>query len=177
MFKWMNETATIEMPPMKAAEGQLSIPMDLSLWAPVTQLRDWIMTDVATLDWTNAELLEILRQRPEFEPKALVNTMTLGYAPGVFAAEEIARHCSENPAFRNVRPKLPPIASDLKKFRKENRGVLKWCLTSIITRAVKTHFIEGGEIDVLPAGLRRHVVENVIERLDIARHMDRSGEL
>ena len=177
MFGWMNETATSEMPPMRAVEDQLSMPMDLSLWVPVAQLRDWIMSDVATLDWTNAEMLEILRQRPEFEPKALVNTMTLGYATGVFAAEEIARHCSENPQFRNVRPKLPPIASDLKKFRKENRGVLKWCLTSIITRAVKTQFIEGGEIDILPAGLRRYVVENAIERLDIARHMDRSGEL
>ena len=135
------------------------------------------MSDVAKLDWTNAELLEILRQRPEFEPKAWLNTMTFGYATGIFGAEEIARHCSEDPRFRAVRPKLPPIASDLKQFRKENRGIFKWSLAGVITRALKTQFIERETIDVLPVGLRRYVVENAIERLDIARHMDRGGEL
>lgn len=158
-------------------EEELSIPLDLGLWVPVSQLREWIMSDVATLDWTNEGLLELLRQHPDFEPKALMNVMTLGYATGIFAAEEIARHCSEDPAFRGVRPRLPPIASEMKKFRRANRGLLKWCLAQVITRALKTQFIEGDSIQVFPPGLRRYIVENAVERLDLARHMDRSGEL
>src|SRR5688572_1449731 len=121
----MNDTATIEMEvPMETAERDaLSFPLDLTEWVPVSQLRDWIMTDVATLDWTNPDLMELLRQFPDFEPKALLNTMTLGYATGIFAAEEIARRCSSDVEFRRVRPKLPPEAIELKAFRRDNRGI------------------------------------------------------
>ena len=167
----------MEMPLMTAEPEELSIPLDLARWVPVSQLRKWIMTDVATLDWTNPQLLELLRQHPEFEPKALLNTMTLAYATGIFNAEEIARRCSADLEFRAVRPKLPPLTAELKAFRKENRAILKWSLAKAITRALKTQFVEGDTIDVLPMGLRRYVVENATERLDLARHLDRSSEL
>lgn len=162
---------------MTANKREVSIPLDLSEWVPTSQLSEWILSDVATLDWINPELLELLRQYPEFEPKALLNTMTLAYATGIFGAEEISRQCSTNPDFRMVRPKLPPLASEMQQFRKENRGVFKWCLAQVLTRALKAQLKEGDEIDTLPAGLRRLVVENAIERLDIARHMDRSAGL
>lgn len=162
---------------MTTEKEELSIPLDLSQWASASQLRDWIMSDVATLNWTNPELLELLRKHPDFEPKALLNTMTFAYATGIFGAEEIARHCSEDPEFRGVRPKLPPISEELKQFRKENRAVFKWCLARVIARSLKAQFIEGDTIDALPPGLRRYAVENTIERLDIARHMDRGVEL
>ena len=173
----MNEMATMERMPMTTEKEELSIPLDLSVWNPTSQLRDWIMADVATLNWTNPELLELLRKHPDFEPKALLNTMLFAYATGIFGAEEIARHCSEDPVFRGVRPKLPPMAAELKRFRKENRGVFKWCLAKVITRALISQFIEQDSIEVLPPGLRRYVVENAIERLDLARHMDRGPEL
>ena len=172
----MNNTATIERPPRTEKEA-LSIPLDLTLWAPAAQLRDWIMSDVATLNWTNPEFLELLRKHPDFEPKALLNTMVFAYATGVFGAEEIARRCSEDLDFRGVRPKLPPIAGELIRFRKENRGLFKWCLVNVISRALKMQFMEGDTIETLPPGLKRNVVENAIERLELARHMDRSGEL
>jgi hypothetical protein len=175
----MNDAATIEMqmPEDTTQRDKLSIPLDLSEWVPVSELRDWIMTDVATLDWTNPELIDLLRQFPDFEPKALLNTMTLGYATGIFAAEEIARRCSTDVEFRGARPKLPPVAVELKAFRRENRGVLKWALVKVITRAFRTQFIDGDSFQNLPAGLRRAVLANASERLDLARHMDRTGDL
>lgn len=166
----------IPTPPTTAKE-ELSIPLDLSEWAPAAQLREWIMSDVAKLNWTNAGLLELLRKDPDFEPKALLNTMTFAYATGVFGAEEIVRRCSEEPEFRGVRPRLRPLAAELKRFRKENRGLFKWCLANVISRALKSQFIEGDSIEILPPGLRRYVVENTTERLDLARHMDRGGDL
>ena len=177
----MNETAILgmetEMPDKTAEKEELRIPLDLSQWVPVAQLREWIMADVATLNWTDPGLLELLRQKPDFEPKALLNTIALAFATGVFTTEEIARRCSTDVEFRAVRPKLPPLASEMKAFRKENHSVFKWCLASVITRALKTQFIEGDSVDGLPAGLRRYVVENAVERIDIARHMDRGGDL
>ena len=119
----------------------------------------------------------LARMTERFEPKALLNTMAFAYATGVFTAEEIERRCSTDLDFRGVRPKLPPIASELKKFRKENLGMMKWCLVNVISRALKMQFIEGPTMDVLPPGLKRYVVENAFERLELARHMDRSGEL
>lgn len=169
--------ATLEQPLRAEAQAELTIPLDLSVWVPAAQLRDWIMADVATLNWTNPDLMELLRKHPDFEPKALLNTMAFALATGVFASEEIERSCSTNADFRGVRPKLPPLASELKKFRKENLGMLKWCVVNVISRALKTQFIEGPTIDVLPPGLKRYVVENAIERLELARHLDRSGEL
>jgi len=162
---------------MTDTEEELSIPQDLSEWVPASTLRDWVMSNVATLDWTHPELLELLRTHPDFEPKALMNTMTFAYSVGIFGAEEIAHHCSSNPDFRGVRPKLPPVVSDLRQFRNENRGLLKWALASVISRALKTQFMEGESIEVLPPGLRRFVVENATERLDIARHLDRREDL
>lgn len=165
-----------EMPTTTEKE-ELSIPLDLSVWAPAAQLREWIMSDVAKLDWTNAELLELLRKHPDFEPKALLNTMTYAYATGVFSAEEMARRCSEDQSFRGVRPKLPPRIGELKAFRRENRGLLKWCLVNVIIRALKSQIVEAEAAEPLPMGLKRYTVENAIERLDLARHMDRGGEL
>ena len=172
----MNETAIKDVP-TTAAREELSIPLDLGEWVPVAQLRDWIMSDVAKLNWTNPSLLDVLRKHPDFEPKALLNTMTFAYATGVFAAEEIMRRCSEDETFRGVRPNLPPRVAELKRFRIENRGLFKWCLASVIARALKAQIIEGDSIETLPPGLRRYVVENATERLDNARHMDRNGEL
>lgn len=176
-FAQMNALATLEMPTMTEKDQQLKIPLDLSEWVSAAELRSWIMSNVATLDWTNAELLELLKAHPDFEPKALLNTMTFGYSVGVFGAEEISRHCSTNADFRAVRPKLPPLPLDLIRFRKENRGLLKWTLAHVINQALKSQFTEGNEIDVFPPGLRRHVIENATERLDIARHLDRSENL
>ena len=160
---------------MTTEKEELSIPLDLSKWVAPSQVRDWIMTDVATLNWTDADLLELLRKHPDFEPKALLNTMTFAYATGIFGAEEIARRCSEEPEFRGVRPKLPPLPEELRRFRKENPAILKWTLAKVITRALISQFIERDTIEVLPPGLRRYVMENAIERIELARHMDRGA--
>lgn len=165
----------MKTPLMTAEHDELLIPLDLTTWVRPAQLRDWIMSDVAALNWTNPDLLELLRKQPDFEPKALLNTMTFGYSIGVFGAEEIARNCSDDIEFRGVRPRLPPVAEELKRFRKENRGVFKWCLANVITRALKSQIVE--VVETLPPGLRRYVVENAVERLNIARHMDRGPEL
>ncbi len=162
---------------MTGMEEEFSIPIDLSVWVPAALLSDWIMSNVATLDWTNAALMDLLRKNPDFEPKALLNTMTLAYTLGVFPSDEIARRCSEDSEFRSVRPKLPPLAGDIKRFRKENTGLFKWTLMNALTLALKTRFNEGEKIENLPAGLRRYLILNATERLDIARHLDRGSEL
>ncbi len=169
----------IEMPtlPVLRLEDELSIPLDLKEWVTAAQLRDWIVTDVEKLNWNSPELLEALRRHPDYEPKALIQTMTYALVTGIFGAEEIARHCSVNPEFRAIRPKYPPQTRDFQRFRRENRGLLKWSIAQLLSRALKSQFLEEWQMDSLPSGLRRYVIENTVERLDLARHMDRAGEL
>ena len=173
----MNNTATLEMPTGTENEAELSIPLDLSQWVPCSQLGEWIKEEVGALNWNNPELLAALKRQPEHEPRAFLQTLTLGYATGVFGAEEIERHCSTDPDFRVLRPKCAPEPTELKQFRRVNLGLLKWCLVKVINRAGISQFIERDEIEVLPPGLRRYIVENATERLDLARHMDRSASL
>lgn len=175
--KRMKNTATLEMPTGTENEAELSIPLDLSQWVACSQLGEWIKEDVGELNWNNAELLAALRRQPEYEPRVLLQTLTLAYATGVFGAEEIERSCATNPDFRAVRPKFSPRPTELKQFRKENLGLLKWCLVKVVTRALISQFNERDEMANLPPGLRRYVVENATERMDLARHMDRSAAL
>jgi hypothetical protein len=156
---------------------RLVLPDSLAEWVSTAQLADWILDDVATLNWTSPELMDLLRLHPDFEPKAILNTLTFGYALGVFSAEEIARLCSADPRFRAVRPKLPPLAPQLKRFRRENIALLKWTLVNVITRALKTQFAEGESISSFPPGIRRLILENATERLELARHLDRNVDV
>ena len=110
----MKNTATLEMPTGTDYEAELSIPLDLSQWLPCSQLGEWIKEDVGALNWNNPELVTALRRQPEFEPRAFLQTLTLGYATGVFGAEEIERHCSTNPDFRALRPKFAPEPTELR---------------------------------------------------------------
>jgi hypothetical protein len=159
------------------ADRPPAIPLDLNEWATPAQLRAWVKESTGTLDWDNPELLERLRLDPGFEPRAILETLTLAYATSVFHSEDVARACSRDANFRDLRPNLPVEAAEFSLFRKVNRALLKATLAHVLTTALKRQFIEAETIGRLPAGLRRLVIENTVERLDIARHMDRLAEV
>lgn len=161
--------------PLMDTEEKVLIPLDLSEWLAKDELRGWIVEAAEGLNWDNPELIDALQRNPAFEAKALLCTMALAYLTGVFASEDIVRACAR-PEFRSVRPKLPPLSAEMSAFRKLNRAVLQLVLANVVSRALKSQFLDGELITAFPAGLRRLVVENVTERLNIARHMDRSGE-
>jgi hypothetical protein len=166
----------IESPPVMELEEELVIPVDLSRWVPKENLRDWVKEIVNAFPWNDRRITALLASNPGFEPHALLATMVFAYATGVFGAEDIDRACSSDPAFRPVRPKLPPQPEEFTSFRKMNRGLIKEALAQLLVKAVKSQFIEGESVQFLPAGLRRLIVENAGDRLDYARHMDRTGE-
>ena len=165
----------MERPPVEIEEA-VYLPTDLSDWVSKAELREWIVEHVDSFNWENPELLEQLQRSPDFEPKALLCTISLAYAIGAFGAEDVMRACSRDPEFKPVRPKLPPRAEDFSSFRKLNRVLINDVLLHVITRALKTQFIDADEFVLFPAGLRRMVAENATERLDLARHIDRSHE-
>ena len=66
----------------------------------------------------------------------------------------------------------PEAAAGIERSPK-NRGLLKWLLTEMLKRALRARFGLGDGL--LPAGLRRFLVETADVRLDIARHVDRAA--
>ena len=152
---------------------ELAVPWDLTEWFDAVVLRQWICGTVETLNWSNPELVEYLRTHPAYRPRMLLCLLAYAYATGVYDSEEIVRRCEHDPGFREICGSHPPVdASSLSRFRRENRGLLKWCLVQLFKRAIKARL---GDI-FLPAGLKRRLLDAAVARLDFARQMDRGGE-
>ena len=157
----------------ETGEEKLQIPLDLSEWCERKSLLTWIQEEVETLDWSNPELTAYLRLHPTYQPKAMLSLLTLAYATGTFESEEIVRLCHGDETFRGLAQGSDLSPSELGRFRRENRGLLKWGLNEILKRALREKFALGN--DLLPAGLRHLLTETASVRLDIARHVDRAA--
>jgi hypothetical protein len=155
---------------------EVIIPVDLTEWVGANQLREWISETVDGLNWDNPDLVDALRRHPDAEPQALLTAIVYAYLTGVYGSDEVVRLCAQAPELKPRRPKLPPLVEDVSAFRKMNRGVIHLVLVHVIAKVLKTQFVDGDMISVFPAGLRRLIVENAFERINIARHMDRTAQ-
>jgi hypothetical protein len=149
------------------------VPWDLSEWVDPASLERWIREEIDALDWSNSELIAFLHAHPAYRPKQLFYVLTYAYATGVFESHEVLSVCYTHPHLRALCEGQPPEATELSRFRRENRGLLRWAVSQVLRRAVREKFGLGDAL--LPAGLRRHLFDHATERLDLARHMDRAG--
>jgi hypothetical protein len=157
------------------AAPDLQLPWDLSQWAEVPQIRSWAEDVVGALDWNNPELSEWLRTHPDVQPKEMLSVLTLAYGLGIYDMEELENACYSNPDFQRLCGKgSKPGASQLNRFRRENRGLLKHCLFEVFKRAFKARFDLGDTF--IPPGIRKHLLESSVARLDIARQMGRGND-
>ena len=51
---------------------ELTLPWDLRNWCGADILRQWIAEEIGSLDWGNPQVVDYLRQRPGFQPKAVL---------------------------------------------------------------------------------------------------------
>jgi transposase len=151
-------------------QERFSVPWDLSEWMDRPSLLRIIHEDLETLDWANPELVAFLQANPAYRPKVMLHLLTYAYATGIFDSEEIAKGCEQDETLRLLSENLPPSRSGIVRFRRENRGLLKWSLAQLFKRVVQTRF-ELGETPV-PVGLRRYLEDAASGRVDTARHMD-----
>ena len=152
---------------------ELALPWDLRNWSASDTLRQWIAEEIDTLDWNNSHVVDYLRQRPGFQPKAVLCLLTYAYATGVFESEEIERKGHVDPDYLAiVGAGWRGEARQLTRFRRECRGLLKWTLVQLFKRALRARL---GDF-MLPAGLKRRLVDAAAMRLDLARQMDRGHD-
>jgi len=159
---------------MSEPQEKLSFPCDLTEWVDKKQLLQWIEEEIGGLDWSSPELLEYLEAHPEYQPKSMLCLLTYAYATGAYESDEIVRNCYEDKAFRALAQGRVPATNAIGRFRRDNRGLLKWALEQLLKRALRAKYSLGDTL--LPAGLRRHLTDLAVERLNMARHMDRAAQ-
>src|ERR1051325_3164993 len=144
---------------------ELQLPWNLGEWSSAEQLSAWAAAVADSLDWNNPDLVSWLRGQPDFHPKAILSILTLAYALGIYEGDEIERACYEQPAFQSLcRGIARPAGPQFNKFRKENRGLLKFCLFELFKVVFRTHFELGDAF--IPAGIRKLLLESAVNRLD-----------
>ena len=153
---------------------KLKIPLDLSEWCPKETLLAWVKEELEALNWANPELIAHLHAHPAYQPRMWLSLLTFGYATSVCESEEIVRLCYVDHLFQALCAEAVPSPRALSRFRRDNRGLLKWLLSQILKRALREKFALGDAL--LPAGVRRFLLETANVRLDIARHVDRAAQ-
>jgi len=151
---------------------KFSLPWDLTDWLDKPRLLSGILEEIDSLDWTNQGLVEFLRANPAFRPRFLLLLVTYAYVMGVCESEEVAELCYQDEELKRRFPGLVPSATAITRFRRENRGLLKWSVAQTFKRALREHFQLGDT--TLPAGLRRIMTDAAQMRIDVGRHLDRS---
>lgn len=149
---------------------ELKVPWDLREWFDAATLRGWIDEEIGTLAWTSPQVVEYLRQRPGFDPQVLLRLLTYAYATAAFESDDIARRPGVEPEYQAiVGPSWRMEGPGLTRFRRENRGLLKWSLVQLLKRALRARL---GDL-MLPPGLKRRLLDAAVARVDLARQMDR----
>lgn len=157
----------------RARAGRFSVPWDLSEWTEKAKLRDWVMSEVDAFEWDDPRLHALLERHPDFRPRELLALCVYAYATGLMDSEEISFQCIRGSALDSFSGGYRHTANDISRFRKSNRGLIRHVLTQVLKRAVRQRYDFGL---LLPAGLRRALEQNAAERLEFARHMDRTAE-
>jgi hypothetical protein len=156
-------------------DASLRLPWDLTEWIEKPRLVRWINDEIARLNWSNSELAAHLMTHPDFQPRMMLTLLATSYLTALCESEDIVDRCYSDTTLREIcGTRAAPQRQSIGRFRRENRGLLRWLIEQVLTRAIRAHF--QAETGRLPAGLKRYLHENATERLELARHMDRAAQ-
>ncbi len=97
--------------------------------------------------------------------------LAYAYARQIYDPDGIVRACRTDEVLQPLCRGVAPFAIEVQWFRRRNRAVLETVLAGAFMRAVRHRFDLDGA--VLPAELSEDLRKLAIDRLNIARHMDR----
>ena len=156
-------------------QGLVHLPWDLTEWVDHSALRAWVEEEVGRLNWDNPELVSLLKAQPVYHPRMMLTLLCYAYLTSVFESEDVLSACYADPVLHGICGRLPiPRAAAIGRFRRDNRGLLRWLLQQVISRAVQRRFDMAGV--AIPAGVKRLIHTNATERLELSRHMDRAAQ-
>ncbi len=146
------------------------LPTDLREWVDAGTLLGWVEEEVGRLNWSHPELVEYLRQNPDYQPRVMLTLLAVAYLTQTYSSEALVNLCHSDPLFKSACGGKAPFAEEISSFRRRNRVVVERVLSRIFQRAIRHRF--GLHESVLPPELGPDLHSLAVERLDIARHMD-----
>jgi hypothetical protein len=153
-----------------AEQESFALPQDLTEWLGAALVMEWVEEEVERLEWNQPGVQAYLKQHPDYCPKMMLSLLGYAYATHVLGSEDIVTRCYSDTTFRLLSRGNAPTATEVMRFRRENRGLLRGILYGVFVRALKEHY--GSDALLLPPGLKRLLLDSATERLDVARHMD-----
>ena len=153
---------------------RFALPWDASEWAAKPELLAWLDEEIGSLDWNNPDLVEILKDNPAYQPRFWLTLLSYAYVQGICESEEVAALYYKESWLRIRFPAQSVTAPMLARFRRDNRGLIKWCLVELFKRMLREKYSLGDAL--LPAGLRRYLTDAASARIDVARDIDRAAK-
>lgn len=151
---------------------KFKVPWDISQWTDKATLLKRLEEDVDSLDWTNPELMLFLKANPNFHPRFLLILMSYAYSLGICESEEISELCYRDELIKARAINKVPSPAAITRFRREQRGLLRWLVAQSFKHALRNHYELGDA--TIPPGLTRLLREAAAVRIDVGRHLDGS---
>ena len=169
------EVTSFEATPFRwTPPTRFSIPWDLREWEQGEIVRDWVVEEIEQLEWDDPEVRRYIQAYPREHPKMMLRALTYAYLTGLFESDEIALACRRDTPLRALSGNSELTASNIARFRRKNRPLLKWTLMRVMRRAITAGL--GCQPERMPVTFRRSVETSAVERLNFARHLDRGAE-
>lgn len=133
-----------------------------------------VLNAVQTVRWPRGE--EELKTRYECQPRMLLTLLVYCYASGTYGSKQIQQATRENTMARYICAKEFPDERIIRKFRKENRLLVKQCLNAVFQQAWALKF-DQAEADFLgfdwfESVLKAQIHSETADRIDLAIFMD-----
>ncbi len=158
-----------EIPSIKPEEAEA--PADLGGWGCGSTVLAWVMGEADKTGLDRCESAVSFQESTARGSRLMLCLLAYAYARQIYDPEEIVRACRTDAVLQRFCRGVVPFAAEVAWFRRRNRAVLERVLAGVLLRAVRHRFDLNGV--VLPTELTDDLRKMAIDRLNIARHMDK----
>src|SRR5215472_15238213 len=150
-------------------EQTVTVPMDLREWFPADVLANWVEENIEKLRAQEPAGTAEIGRMNNFG-RTMLSLLCFSYAIGIFESRSIELDSRTNTPLRLLSGSVPPLAGDLRRFRRRHGAVLTALLFELFVRAASEHF--GAQRMAGGPELHAQLLEAASQRLDIAIQFD-----
>jgi hypothetical protein len=121
-------------------EGKQMMPADLRAWLDEHTLACTVLEAQLEVEPAHWKQGVALRNTDMPQPQILLTLLTYAYATGTLPSEEIERQTEKDSTFRYLCARAYPTESTLRQFRRQNRALIRQCLSRVFEAAWQQRF-------------------------------------
>lgn len=116
------------------------MPTDLRTWLDERTLAGVVLEAQQAVEPMHWKQSGVLLNPDEPRPQVLLTLLTYAYAAGTLPSEEIERATEKDSTFRYLCARTYPTESILRRFRRQNRILIRQCLAKVFEAACQQRF-------------------------------------